>query len=325
MMKRRSNWLLVLVVFVSIRSAMGQAVPAPEENIPFLVTFGRQAETSWGDDDFSQVFFFVIPKDQKQPVYLRVFDPDCGGMHDEGKGEFNTKTRFSVFGGDGCITHPDARQSDPVGNWKSGNLLATKTFGVDAKYDNKWYSFGPFNPGEGELAEAYGGYVFKLIAEGVSGDDGNLYRYFMSTDSDKNIPVQGGNAFTFEYTFRLHADPWETSHIYPYVDDKVISLKLHNFDWDDDGYIKLHSVATMAHNLEISGDNRWAMAVYKVLNEERGTSIDVRFTKSDKQMVRNNNVVFYITNQYGEFLPFYTVPIGGVPVYKGKVKATPLE
>jgi hypothetical protein len=30
----------------------------------------------------------------------------------------------------------------------------------------------------------------------------------------------------------------------------------------------------------------------------------------------NNNICFYITNQYGESLPFYAIPIGGKPVYK---------
>jgi hypothetical protein len=30
-------------------------------------------------------------------------------------------------------------------------------------------------------------------------------------------------------------------------------------------------------------------------------------------------MVFYITNQYGELMPFYTVPIGGVPKYKYKI------
>ena len=29
-----------------------QPVPSKEENIPFLVTFGKEADKSWGDDDF---------------------------------------------------------------------------------------------------------------------------------------------------------------------------------------------------------------------------------------------------------------------------------
>ena len=38
--------------------------------------------------------------------------------------------------------------------------------------------------------------VFKLVARGLSGNDGNLYRYFFSTSPTTNVAVEGGNAFT---------------------------------------------------------------------------------------------------------------------------------
>jgi hypothetical protein len=305
-------------LFILISSMCGaQPVPAEVENIPYLVTFSKGAERDWGDDDFCQIFFFSIPDDFKQPVYLRVYDPDCGGEIDESNEGFNSLTRFSVFGGEGAITDEDARETDPVGNYRSGNLLATKTFGAQDTYDSKWYTFGPFNPSEGELSKKYGGYVLKMITEGIKGDDGNLYKYFMSTDPDRNIPVEGGNAFTFEYTFRLHSDPWQTSHIYPFIDDQVISVMQSNFDWDDDGYIKIFSVETLGETLVTSSDDEWQQSQYKIKPEERGSSLDIQFTKDDKLTVNNNNVVFYVRNQYGELLPFYTAPIGGVPQPKG--------
>ena len=73
-----------------------QPVPAIEENIPFLVTFGKFSETSWGDDDFIQIFYFQIPDDHQDPIYIRVFDPDCGGEHDEGKGDFRSTNDIST-------------------------------------------------------------------------------------------------------------------------------------------------------------------------------------------------------------------------------------
>ncbi|MEZ5000438.1 MAG: hypothetical protein R2744_07635 [Bacteroidales bacterium] len=40
---------------------MAQPVPAWDENIPYLMTFGKDGKNpSWGDDDFSQTFFFKI-------------------------------------------------------------------------------------------------------------------------------------------------------------------------------------------------------------------------------------------------------------------------
>lgn len=320
------NKILALSIFMfAYLSGFAQPVPAEEENIPFLVTFGKQAETSWGDDDFTQVFFFAVPSDFKKAFYIRVFDPDCGGQHDESNEGFDTYTKFSVYGGMGCITEDDAREVDPIGNWKSGNLLGSKVFSNDNKYDNQWYTFGPFNPTEGERSEKWGGNIFKVICEGVRGNDGNVYRYFMSTEPDKNVAVEGGNIFTFEYSFRMHSEPWQKSHVYPYVDDAVISLKQNNFDWDDDGYIQIVSVKSVSENVATSGDDRWSTSSYKVSDEERGTSLDIQFIKDDKLAVNNNNVVFYITNQYGELLPFYNIPIGGIPRPKGKGKLTPLN
>lgn len=318
------NCLLALFTFLIIKS-FAQPVPAADENIPFLVTFGKDAGTKWGDDDYCQTFFFKIKKEYKQPIYIRVFDPDCGGQNDEVNVEFNTMTKFSVYGGTGCITNPDAVATDPKGNYNSGNMLATKTFGSKGDYDNNWYTFGPYNPSEGEYSEKYGGYIFKIICEGIKGDDGNLYRYYMSTSGDKNIAVEGGNAFTFEYTFRLHKEAYQTSHIYPYIDDKVISVEQRNFDWDGDGYIKVCSVATLGDEVALSGDNNWSTSVYKIKDKERGKSLDIQFTKNNKQSVNNNNVVFSIRNQYGELLPFFVVPIGGVPKFEGKITATGIK
>ncbi len=319
------KYLLCTLFALSSLASWAQPVPAEEENIPYLVTFGKDAERSWGDDDFCQVFFFTLPDDFKKPFYIRVYDPGCGGEVDELNDEFDTLTRFSVYGGKGCITNDDARATDPAGDYKSGNLLDTKVFGSKLQYDEDWYSFGPFNPSEGEFTQKYGGNVFKVICEGIKGNDGNLYRYYMSTEPDKNVEVEGGNAFTFEYTFRLHQDPWQTSHIYPYIDDQVISVKQFNFDWDNDGYIKIYSVATLGEVLTLSGDSNWSQSTYKIKDKERGKSLDIQFTKNDAQNINNNNVVFFVTNQYGELLPFYTVPIGGIPKYEGKAVAKPLK
>lgn len=313
-----SLFLLLLSVIV-----YSQAVPSPEENIPFLVTFGNEAPTSWGDDDHSQTFFFVVPKDYTQPVFIRVFDPDVGGKHDEVRGDFNTKTTFAVYGGSGAFSNEDARQTDPVGEYKSGNQLASKTFGKNPKYDDAWYTFGPFNPSEGELVENMGGYIFKVICEGVTGDDGNLYRYFMSTMPNKNVPIEGGNAFTYEYTFRLHSDAEQVSHIYPFIDDKVVSIKQSNFDFDNDGYIRIVSVGRKGEKVKMSGDDEWSHSEHKILDVERNTSLDIQFIKRKDRVIRNNNVVFYVTNQYGELLPFYTVPIGGVPKYQYNIGVKP--
>jgi hypothetical protein len=312
--------IYILLLFANSILLISQPVPAHDENIPFLMTFGPQAETSYGDDDFSQTFFFQIPDAYKGVIYIRVFDPDVGGLHDEKIGVFNTRVTYSVYGGVGCFTDPDAKGVDPIGNYKSGKLLAVKSFGQDPTYDNNYYTFGPFNATEGEHYKEWGGhYFFKIICEGISGDDGNLYRYFLSVEKDHNKPVEGGNALAFEYSFRMHDDPNEVSHIYPYVDDRTISIKQANFDWDNDGVIRVVSVARQGQIMRVSGDNEWAEDELKILEEELNTSLDFQFIKRKSNPSRNNNVVVNVKNQYGESLPFFVVPLGGVPKYNPSI------
>ena len=88
--------LYFLFVFILSNSAFSQQIPAVEENIPYLVTFGKGADKSWGDDDFSQTFFFVIPKFQVKPFYIRVFDPETSGTNDEKKNRLQHQNK--VYG-----------------------------------------------------------------------------------------------------------------------------------------------------------------------------------------------------------------------------------
>jgi hypothetical protein len=313
-------FFIILFFSITCISVFSQSAPAIDENIPYLMTFGGNSETSWGDDDFCQIFFCLIPSSQTDPVYIRVYDPDTGGDLDEVKGEFNTIVNFSIYAGKGCWSDTAAQIVNKAGNYKSGYLLSSKSFGVDPKYDKKWYGFGPFNPSEGEYVEKLGGRVLKIIAQGISGDDGNLYKYFLSTSPVENIAVEGGNFFTYKYHLRLSDDQKHVSQIYPFVDDKTISVQISNFDWDNDGIIRIFSVAKNGILCDVSGEDNWIIREFKIVAEEKNSTIEIQFIKNQLVLVRNNNVVVAVRNQYGISLPFYVVPIGGVPVYSPKIK-----
>jgi hypothetical protein len=147
--------------------------------------------------------------------------------------------------------------------------------------------------------------------------------YFLSSNFDKNVPIEGGNSFTFEYSFRLPDQPLEVSHIYPFVNDNVISVKQSNFDLDNGAFMKLYSAATLSFPLDVSGNNLLVESLYYIKPPEKGKSLDIQFIIKKDSKINNNNMVFYITNQYGESLPFFSVPIGGVPKYQPKVLITP--
>lgn len=316
------NFIVAFVAFFALASAVkAQPVPGIDENIPYLMTFSSKTLTSWGDDNGVQIIFFTVPVEHTKPIYFRVFDPDNGGKNDEQNGAWNSKTRFSIYGGVGACSNKDAQRCNRDGDYDSGTQLAQKVFGEDAQYDNNWYTFGPFNPSEGENLPEFGGRIFKIVVEGLTGDDGNMYRFFMSSKANDNAAVEGGFAFYFKYKFRLYDTADQVSHIYPFIDKSVISIKQSNFDWDSDGMIRVISCTKNGIPVKVSGDDNWAESTLKIDEGERGTSWDIQMIKSKAKPLKNNNVVFYLENQYGELLPFYSVPIGGVPKYKYNITA----
>ncbi|HET6991645.1 MAG TPA: hypothetical protein VFJ43_09995, partial [Bacteroidia bacterium] len=158
-MKKNVVWIFSFFLLFLFTPVFTQMSPSADEKIPFLVTFAKNSSVSWGDDDFVQVLFFVVPQNEKNPVYFKIFDPETGGLNDEAHGGWNSKTRFTIYGGNGAYSEPDARKVDPVGKFKSGVSLFTKTFEGETTYDNKWFSTTPLNPVEGEFDKDLGGYV----------------------------------------------------------------------------------------------------------------------------------------------------------------------
>jgi hypothetical protein len=315
-MKNLKNICLIIIILLGFKKSFSQSVPGREENIDYVATFGKEAKGNWGDDDHVQTYFFAVPKTQNEPCFIRVFDADCAGDLDQINKEFNTQTKYSIYGGKNCYSEKDARLVDPIGKYKSGNLLKTKTFSNEKEYNNTWYTFGPFNPKEGEYDKELNAYVFKIITEGISGDDGNMYRYFFSTQSDKNIAVEGGNSFTYEVCFRLINQFNESAHLFPFCDSAVVSVMQHNYDYDKEGDIVLTTLIKKLHPMTISGDNEWASSKSVLTANELNTSLNLQFVK---QTSKTNDLTFYITNQYGTAIPMFSSPIGGIPKYRYKI------
>lgn len=315
----KPKFTIFFFLFLANTFFFGQVMPSPDENIPFLVTFSKSSDKTWGDDDNIQIYFFAIPADIKTPFYIRIFDADNGGKNDENRNGFNSKTKFTIYGGKGAHSNNAAREKDPKGSYNSGILLNTKTVGEDATLDEKWFNFGPINPTEGELIPELG-YVFKLVVEGGEGDDGNLYKLSLSTQKDDNVKVEGGNIFTYEYCFRTSDNAGTACHLYPFVTKGIVSVTIDVFDYDDEGLIRIISVSKKGENTKLEKLENREISKHTIVPEEINTSLDVQFIK-DKSS-KNNNITVSIANQYGEAMPFYTVPIGGVPKYKYKIKVT---
>ena len=295
-----------------------QRVPNEIENIDYLITYGAQASTSFGDDDHVQILFFSMPRSYKSSVYIRIYDADTGGTHDALMGAANTSMRFSIYGGKEAFSNKEAQKINPVGRYNSGNLLASKVVGNDDKWNADWLTFGPFNPLQGEESIELDAFVFKLIVEGLQGDDGNQYRCFLSEQAAINRGIEGANAFAYEYTFSLPKNKG-VSHIYPFIDQSVISVSQNNFDFDNEAEILIYSVAKNRHKGNISRDNEWAKSNHPMTTREKNTTLDIQIQKNKDG---ESAMSLYITNQYDEAIPFFAIPIGGPPKYKYDLKVS---
>lgn len=280
--------------------------PGEGDNIDYLVTSGSDAARSAGDDDHQQVIFFLLPKNANIPFYIRIYDPETSGKTDEINDSTETLTVYTVWGGKGC--HSKTSRSVNFQKKIEGTQLKTKSFGADAQYDNKWYTLGPFSPKKGEYSETFEGYVFKLIVEGKSGENVNLYKVAMSSSADANVAVSGANIFTYEYSFRLKSKQGSVAHLYPYMDKKIISIQQYNFDSDSDVDLKLFSSVKKGESGPTSGNGNWSSSQHTIDAKEKGKCLDVQL---QKKAGWHNDVVMYVLNQYGEAVPFFASPIGG--------------
>ncbi len=317
MLKR--NLLTILLMAMFAGQAAANIVPHPELNIPYLCTFGSASPKDWGDDDYTNIIFFQIPAGATQDsIYLRVFDPDAGGNVDELNNGWNTQTEFSVYGGAGAYTDKDAQGVDPTGNYRSGQQLFSRTFGENPAADNRWVTVGAFVPKQGELVS--GNYFFKVIIQGKSGDDGNLYKLAFSIDPAKNVFPPDMATFAFEWSFRLPDARGEVIYACPFeVPKDVTSITMNLWDFDSDNNMFLQTPqrtlpAVTGGNSEwtdtqylidknqvsiTSSAEHWEEVKYDLTAQERNGLWCFTILKGN---FNHNDLVFYVKSGDGQVL-----------------------
>src|SRR5258707_7376069 len=111
-------------------AAVGLAAPAYADEQPLFVNYGISASPKQGDNDHHQAIYVSVPATTTGKLYLRIFDPDTGGLFDQVDFKHSvTTTRYLVFGGDGAFI-PEAAQLQALAKEEmtSGKLLAEKTY-----------------------------------------------------------------------------------------------------------------------------------------------------------------------------------------------------
>ncbi len=314
-----NKWWIILIMLLLTRSYCSQQIPTEDSNIDYIVTYSPEANKACGDDDYTQVFFITIPMSFVNKFYVRIFSPAANSEIDVKNGIFNSVFEYQIYGGDSVLNEA-AKDHNPIQGYNKGIVLERAIYNQEA--DTGWVTMGPFNPRDGgEFICPAGGKqrIFKVVCKGVKGNDGNLYRYYVSAKRDQNISIVGGNSFTYEYSFRMKKEKGAQCYIFPFIDRHTKAIQQYNFDYDGDGSIRLYTAEKKGMLLSTSGDGEWAQNTVKITENERNKSGEIVFAKKGGWY---NDVTFYLLNQYDESLPFYTIPIGNRPMKNHKIVVT---
>jgi uncharacterized repeat protein (TIGR01451 family) len=290
----------------------------------FLGTYGREPVFSaeQGDDDQKQVLFIELPQtlDGTQ-FYVRIRDPECAGANDVAAAVFfNTPFTFSLYGGSGAYTDPDARTRNPTTGATSGTPLASATFMDDLTWDDNWYVLGSgsFNVSDGEPVN--GKRVFKLsviagpeppFPLGSRQADLNLYNVAVSTVPGANTAPPGARIFAYSWTYMVWPSDWSAPpRMFPYVAPGVATLTQHNWDYDRTNTNAGVDILTPAGTtfgtdpLVVSANNEEQTSSYSPAGNETGTTWAIRVW-AEYTSAPGNLVTFWATDQGGQAMALY--------------------
>ncbi len=210
-MGKRFNAYVLVIVSLMISVSMMSCTPTKTTRIESPAASGATEEAS-----------------VESKIHLPLFDADCGGIHDSIDGTLNTQTRFSLLGGINVFTRANVNKVHPSEEeLMAGNLIKRMTFGQDAALDNVWSLFATVVPSDGEKVGDM--YIFKLVVEGLAGNDGNVYDVSMSLDEARNVPVPGLTAMIPAPTIRL-AEPNAAVEMRFYIPPGNKQITVYNFD-----------------------------------------------------------------------------------------------
>lgn len=171
--------LIGFLVFFFCGKSFSQTDPGnSDQTDSLLTTYGNMTTQENTRSNCSRTIFFILPENLEGAFYVRIYDPDCGGAHDDSNGLWETNTEFEVFGGKDY-----------------GTLLEEQLFAAEPLIDGTWVSFGPFTVDQGEKLEEYNARFFKMNVGGKTGNDRNQFAVFLSNSDRVNEPVAGASLY----------------------------------------------------------------------------------------------------------------------------------
>ncbi|MFA4991333.1 MAG: PKD domain-containing protein [Candidatus Omnitrophota bacterium] len=293
---KRSFLIISAIFFASlfiVRSGFCYRVPTEESNIRYLYVFGQDGKKTYGAVKTQpQIVFLKVPASYTGKIEISIYDPDVGGSIDEKSDKWNTKTKFSIYGGSKAYSSlADINQLEAK-DFSQGVALDTETFGENSMYDKSSYHFTPIDADKGEKIGDFR--YFKIVAEGLEGDDNNLFALDITPDDSE--------AFSYMLALRLSETRGAKMALYPLMPSDAASVIEHNYDLDSNGgWIELIS-PTKSFNVSGSGTGIWENTKIDLSADNKGKKWVYEITKDRQQ---NANMAMHITTDKGLAVPVY--------------------
>jgi len=255
-----------------------RAPDASVNGVRWFYVFGRGGKADYGALPNAHITFVEVPRTQEAAVRLRVLDADTREQHDEMVGGWNTSTAFRVYGG--------------------STLLDMRVIGPESP-DGTVVDFGPYLPEQGEVKGDQA--IFRIEAEGLDGDDNNLFAYEVSPPT--------AQVFSFQPAIRLANDANTQMRFFPAIPAGTTRVTESNYDLDADGgrisLTRRTPEGKPAGTVPLvgSGSESWATTEVAVPPGTDRARWTYRVTKGTQ---RNANMAFQMTDQQGQSLPIYT-------------------
>lgn len=289
--RKKQNFKRLFLFVAAIFILLGNA--AHGGDYASLVTYGKEADTVEGDNDYLMEIYIRIPEKVSQDLFLRIFDADIGGKLDARYSKnWNTRTSFSLYGGKNIYPGNTSGNNED----HQQHLMAQEITEEDPLKDNQWYTFARFSPSSGEKKGNHR--YFRLTAEGIAGDDGNRFLVFVSKDNHRNTAPEGLSMFTPSATINL-PEKGIFAELRFFVPKDANRIRIANFDASG-AQISLSTPFRERILANSSPQNAWAVSLIELEPDETGKLCAIRF-KGGKEIP--NDATFYAEKENGENLP----------------------
>jgi PKD repeat protein len=263
----------------------GPTVRAPDEvinGVRWFYLFGSEGQPRYGALADAHVTYIEVPRNAETSVLIRVLDADINGKYDEKEGRWDTSTSFRVFSGDKQLDAAEVGPDEP-----DGTVL----------------EFGPYVFDEGQRQGDHA--VFRIEAEGLDGDDTNLFAF--------EIAPPTSQVYTFQPAIRLAKRKGSLMQFFPAIPPGTTHLTESNYD--PEAGVDLLTLTRRTPDgravdrvaLDGSMTEGWSSTGVDVPS---GTD-NARWTYNiEKASTGDANMAFRMDNQQGRPVPIYTTPIG---------------